>query len=90
MNDPSRGQYSNEPYGNNAEVYDLRGVRCPMNWVRAKVRLEQLPIGAILCLRLDDPKGAAELPRAAEAEGYAVLEICHDAQANEWHIVIQK
>lgn len=86
--------YSNVAKTNNDaspyEEYDLRGVRCPMNWVRAKVRLEEMPRGAVLCLWLDDPKGAADLPRAAEAEGYAVLAVEHHPKANEWRVWIEK
>ncbi len=53
---------------------DLRGVKCPLNWARAKVRLEQMAPGQILELTLDDPRGARDIPAAAEAEGYAILE----------------
>ncbi len=53
---------------------DLRGVRCPLSWARAKVRLETLLPGDELTLFLDDEKGARDIPRAAEAEGYAVME----------------
>ena len=53
---------------------DLRGVKCPLNWAHAKVRLENMSRGQILALVLDDPRGARDIPRAAEAEGYAVIE----------------
>jgi TusA-related sulfurtransferase len=53
---------------------DLRGVKCPLNWARAKVRLEQMERGEILELTLDDPRGARDIPSAAEAEGYMLLE----------------
>ena len=49
---------------------DLRGVRCPLNWAHAKVRLENLGAGDSLTLVLDDPKGVRDIPRAAEAERY--------------------
>lgn len=51
---------------------DLRGMRCPLNWAHAKVRLEGLARGARLTLLLDDPQALRDIPRAAEAEGYAV------------------
>jgi tRNA 2-thiouridine synthesizing protein A len=70
------------------EHLDLRGVTCPLSWAKAKVRLEQLGRGETLQLWLDDPKGARDIPRAAEAEGYAVIEVEHDAGA--WHLLIQK
>lgn len=53
---------------------DLRGVKCPLNWARAKVRLEQMTRGDVLELTLDDPRGARDIPSAAEAEGYVLLE----------------
>jgi TusA-related sulfurtransferase len=55
-----------------AAELDLRGVPCPLSWAKAKVRLEGLPRGATLTLLLDDPRGVRDIPRAAEAEGYAV------------------
>jgi len=67
---------------------DLRGVRCPLSWAKAKLHIEELPRGAELELILDDPKGARDIPRAAEAEGYAVLDV--EQQATEWRIVIHK
>jgi TusA-related sulfurtransferase len=53
---------------------DLRGVKCPLNWAHAKVRLERMKRGQSLELTLDDPRGARDIPRAAEAEGYFVVE----------------
>lgn len=53
---------------------DLRGVKCPLNWAHAKVRLEKMARGEVLHLLLDDPRGARDIPRAAEAEGYIVIE----------------
>lgn len=70
------------------ETYDLRGVKCPLNWAKAKVRLECLAPGSILELILDDPKGARDIPRAAEAEGYAVLDARH--QDAQWRLLIQR
>jgi tRNA 2-thiouridine synthesizing protein A len=52
---------------------DLRGVKCPLNWAHAKVRLEQMRVGDILELTLDDPRGYRDIPGAAEAEGYSIL-----------------
>jgi tRNA 2-thiouridine synthesizing protein A len=59
---------------------DLRGVKCPLNWAHAKVRLEQMERGQVLELVLDDPRGYRDIPRAAEAEGYAIL--ASDARAD--------
>jgi tRNA 2-thiouridine synthesizing protein A len=52
---------------------DLRGVKCPLSWAHAKVRLEAMERGQILELLVDEPRGARDIPRAAEAEGYSVI-----------------
>ncbi len=65
---------------------DLRGVRCPLSWARAKVRLEDMARGDRLTLILDDPRGVRDIPRAAEAEGYAVLDPLGDGAV--WRITI--
>ena len=67
---------------------DLRGIKCPLNWAHAKVRLEQMAHGEWLELMLDDPRGARDIPRAAEAEGYAVIDVGHTGDA--WQIRIEK
>lgn len=67
---------------------DLRGVKCPLNWAHAKVRLERMARGEVLELILDDPRGARDIPRAAEAEGYAVTEVA--AQHGTWRLRIER
>jgi TusA-related sulfurtransferase len=67
---------------------DLRGVKCPLNWAHAKVRLERMERGEVLELVLDDPRGARDIPRAAEAEGYAVAEPA--AENGIWRLRIEK
>ncbi len=67
---------------------DLRGVKCPLNWAKAKVVLEDLEQGSILELMVDDPKGLRDIPRAAEAEGYLILDI--EEEGGMWKIVIEK
>jgi tRNA 2-thiouridine synthesizing protein A len=54
---------------------DLRGVKCPLNWARSKVRLEQMQRGEMLELVLDDPRALRDIPQAAEAEGYSVVAV---------------
>ena len=67
---------------------DLRGIKCPLNWAHAKVKLEQMARGERLELVLDDPRGVRDIPRAAEAEGYAVIDVRESG--NAWRVRIQK
>ncbi len=95
----SRADYSKQPQANKGSgnglnppppalrtALDLRGVKCPLNWAKARVYLEALARGAELELILDDPKGAHDIPRAAEAQGYAIVSIEH--RPDDWRIVI--
>ena len=67
---------------------DLRGLKCPLNWAHAKVRLESMSRGETIELTIDDPRGARDIPRAAEAEGYAVARI--EAANGLWRLWIEK
>ena len=51
---------------------DLTGVLCPMNWVRARLELEQLQPGETLTLLLDPGEPLDSVPRSAEEEGHRV------------------
>jgi TusA-related sulfurtransferase len=72
----------------NAIHLDLRGLKCPLNWAHAKVRLETMRRGETLELTIDDPRGARDIPRAAEAEGYAVGEV--RSAGGLWRLRIEK
>ena len=65
---------------------DLRGIPCPLSWARAKVRLESLERGDHLTLLLDDARAVRDIPRAAEAEGYAVGE--PETKGTDWRLTI--
>jgi TusA-related sulfurtransferase len=71
------------------EHMDLCGVKCPLNWAKAKVRLEYLERGDLLELLIDDPKGRRDIPRAAEAEGYVIVSI-DETEGGRWRIAIEK
>ena len=51
---------------------DLRGVPCPMNWVRARLALEELPPGDTLVLTLDEGEPLESVPRSAREDGHEV------------------
>lgn len=67
---------------------DLRGVRCPLNWAHAKVRLEGMRRGEVVELMIDDPRGVRDIPRAAEAEGYSIVEVSEAGLL--WRIRIER
>ncbi len=67
---------------------DLTGVPCPLSWARAKVALADLGTRELLELVLDDPRGAHDLPIAAEAEGHQVVSTT--VHPGHWVVTIEK
>lgn len=53
---------------------DVRGVRCPLTWVRTRVALEAVPEGGVLEVVLLEGEPLENVPRTAEEEGHRVLE----------------
>ncbi len=52
---------------------DLRGVACPMNFVRTKLALDALAIGQTLEVFLDDGAPVINVSRSLQDEGHALL-----------------
>lgn len=52
---------------------DLRGVICPYNFVKTKLKLETMGKGQILAVLLDDGDPIKNVPRSVENEGHTVL-----------------
>ena len=53
---------------------DLRGVACPMNFVRTKLALDELAIGQTLEVFLDDGEPITNVSRSLKDEGQQLLE----------------
>ena len=52
---------------------DLRGVICPYNFVKTKLKLETMEQGQILSVLLDDGDPIQNVPRSVSNEGHMVL-----------------
>jgi TusA-related sulfurtransferase len=59
---------------------DLRGTPCPINFVRTKLRLEQMPAGSLLEVWLDGGEPIEQVPNSLTMAGYQVENItdCSD------------
>lgn len=55
------------------EELDLRGVICPYNFVKTKLKLEGMAGGQLLLLHLDDGDPIRNVPRSVSDEGHDVL-----------------
>ena len=54
---------------------DLRGTPCPLNFVRTKLRLEQMPVGSLLEVWLDAGEPIEQVPDSLVMEGYQLEKI---------------
>ncbi len=59
-------------HNSDAEL-DLRGVICPYNFVKTKLKLETMEQGQVLSVLLDDGDPIRNVPRSVENEGHTVL-----------------
>ncbi len=59
----------------NNKVLDLKGVICPMNFVKAKLFLEEVEVGEIVEIILDEGDPLVNVTRSLKEEGHKVLKV---------------
>ena len=57
------------------EKIDLRGVLCPINFVKTKLKLEMMDDGQILEITLDDGEPMRNVPRSIKEEGHQIVKV---------------
>ena len=91
---PLKGEYSlpktNSPSKEEPKrVKDLRGVLCPMNFVRTKLELATLNSGDLLEIWLDDGKPIENVPGSVRLEGHEILSQTQHSDGY-WQVIIKK
>jgi len=69
--------------------YDLRGLLCPVNFIKAKLRLETMGVGDRLSILLDDGESAENVPLSFLNEGQEILETSQP-DPSHWRVVVRK
>ena len=54
-------------------ILDLRGVPCPLNFVKTKIQLEKMQQGEVLEVLLDPGEAIESVPLSVTEEGYKML-----------------
>ena len=54
---------------------DLRGTPCPLNWVKTKLRLEELDPGGTVEVLVDRGNPERNVPRSAQMDGHTIVHI---------------
>lgn len=73
------GEYQNFPDVPASEL-DLRGVICPYNFVKTKLKLETMKQGQVLSVLLDEGDPIRNVPRSVENEGTL---FCHKSELSK-------
>ncbi|MFS8115565.1 sulfurtransferase TusA family protein [Rhizobium jaguaris] len=55
------------------EVYDLRGLKCPLPVLKTEKRLRGLPSGAILTVETSDPLAIIDIPHFCSENGHILV-----------------
>ncbi len=70
------------------ETLDLKGVPCPMNFVKTTLKLEEMEIGKTLEIILDDGDPIKNVTSSVKEEGHKILKV---EKINEhWKLIIKK
>lgn len=67
---------------------DLRGVECPLNFVKTKIQLEKMQSGQKLEVLLDSGEAIESIPPSVTEEGYIVLNT--ESVENYFKVLIRK
>jgi sulfite reductase (ferredoxin) len=72
-------------------VYDLRGVACPMNYVKTKLKLEMMDAGEHLEVWLDAGEPIKNVPLSLKNDGHKLLlQEPLEAAASHYRILVEK
>jgi TusA-related sulfurtransferase len=71
------------------EFLDLRSVACPINFVRTKIKLDNLPNQSLLTVLLDDGEPIESVSKSVIQEGHQVLKQ-EQSPDGHWILEIQK
>lgn len=70
------------------ERLDLTGVECPYNFVKVKVKLEEMEEGRILEVILDDGEPIRNVPRSVKDDGHEIVNA--EKTGDKWVLLIKK
>ncbi len=72
-----------------AHELDLRGVKCPMNFVKTKLFLDKLPVDDVVAVFLDPGEPVESVTESIQAEGHQIVGSVQDG-AGHFLVTIKK
>ena len=71
------------------ETVDITDVVCPMTFVKAKVAMEELEIGQVLSVHMNDGEPVQNVPRSMKEEGHKILKL-EDNEDGTYTLYVRK
>ena len=68
---------------------DITDVVCPMTFVKAKVAMEELEIGQVLAVTMNDGEPVQNVPRSFKEEGQQILKLI-DNENGTYDLIVKK
>lgn len=71
------------------ERVDITDVVCPVTFVKAKVAMEELEIGQILAVRMNDGEPVQNVPRSFKDEGQQIFKLINNEDGT-YDLILKK
>ena len=71
------------------ETVDITDVVCPMTFVKAKVAMEELEIGQVLSVHMNDGEPVQNVPRSIKEEGHKILKLLQN-EDGPYDLIVKK
>lgn len=71
------------------EELNLIGVKCPLNFVKAKIKLDKMPASENLKIILDSRENCESVIKSLNTEGYESILILENTENNFWEIIVK-
>lgn len=88
--DTSSGAGSEAKDAGTDQFLDLRGVKCPINYVKAKIKLEGMEKGKTILLYLDDGEPIQNVPTSLKNDGQNILKQEQVSNETYFELIVKK
>jgi sulfite reductase (ferredoxin) len=86
--EPIERKVTSEQAEEKTHTADLRGVACPLNFVKAKLELEKIEVGAVLEVLLDEGESVRNVPASFAGQGQEVVEV--KESGDHFHVKVRR
>lgn len=68
---------------------NIKGLVCPITFVRSKLALEKVSPGQVLEIILDYPEASRSIPRSMQEQGHEVISV-EKINETDWRLLIRR